>query len=45
MIAFWTGQAIGVIAMVEAFVIYQVTDRKKMVALKLLDDVLWATLF
>ena len=45
MTAFWIGQAIGVIAMVESFVIYQVTDRKKMVALKLLDDVLWVIHF
>ena len=45
MTAFWIGQAIGVIAMVESFVIYQVTDRKKMVVLKLLDDVLWVIHF
>ena len=45
MTTFWIGQAIGVIAMVESFVIYQVTDRKKMVALKLLDDVLWVIHF
>ena len=45
MIAFWIGQAIGLIAMVESFFIFQVTDRRKMVALKLLDDVLWVTHF
>lgn len=45
MIMFWIGQAIGVIAMVESFFIFQVTDRKKMVALKLVDDVLWVTHF
>lgn len=45
MIDFWLGQAIGVIAMVESFFIFQVTDRKKMVALKLIDDVLWVTHF
>jgi len=35
------GQAIGVLAMIESFFIFQVTDRRKMVLLKLLDDVLW----
>lgn len=42
---YWIGQAIGVIAMIESFFIYQASDRKKMVALKLLDDVLWVTHF
>ena len=45
MIAFWIGQAIGVVAMVESFFIFQVSDRRKMVALKLIDDVLWVTHF
>ena len=31
--------------MLEAFFIFQVTDRRKMVALKLLDDLLWTTHF
>lgn len=39
------GQIIGIIAMVESFFIFQVTNRRKMVALKLLDDILWATHF
>ena len=45
MITFWIGQVVGVIAMVESFFIFQVTDRRKMVALKLLDDLLWVTHF
>lgn len=39
------GQAIGVLAMIESFFIFQVADRRKMVLLKLLDDVLWITHF
>ena len=31
--------------MIESFFIFQVTDRRKMVALKLLDDLLWVTHF
>ncbi|MBQ8551359.1 MAG: YgjV family protein [Clostridia bacterium] len=31
--------------MIESFFIFQVTDRRKMVALKLLDDFLWVTHF
>ena len=42
---FWIGQAFGVIAMIESFFIFQVTDRRKMLALKLIDDVLWVTHF
>jgi hypothetical protein len=43
--AYWIGQAIGVLAMAESFFIFQVTDRRRMVALKLLDDLLWVTHF
>jgi hypothetical protein len=43
MVTFWIGQAVGVIAMCESFFIFQVTDRRKMLALKLLDDLLWIT--
>ncbi len=42
---YYIGQAIGVIAMIESFFIYQTKNRKTMVALKLLDDVLWVTHF
>ena len=42
---YWIGQAIGVLAMVESFFIFQVSDRRKMVAMKLLDDVLWVAHF
>lgn len=45
MITFWIGQVVGVIAMIESFFIFQVTDRRKMVAMKLLDDLLWVTHF
>jgi len=31
--------------MMESFIIYQATDRRKMVALKLIDDILWITHF
>ena len=37
----WIGQAVGILAMIESFFIFQVTDRRKMVLLKLVDDVLW----
>lgn len=42
---YWIGQVIGGLAMIESFFIYQVSERKKMVALKLLDDVLWVLHF
>ena len=42
---YWIGQGIGVLAMIESFFIFQVTDRRRMVALKLLDDLLWVTHF
>ena len=42
---YWIGQAFGVIAMVVTFFIFQATDRRKMLALKLLDDLLWVTHF
>ena len=45
MITFWIGQAVGIIAMIESFFIFKVTDRRRMVALKLLDDFLWVTHF
>ncbi len=45
MVTFWIGQFVGVIAMVESFFIFQVTDRRKMVTLKLFDDLLWVTHF
>lgn len=45
MTAYWIGQGIGALAMIESFFIFQVTDRKHMVALKLLDDVLWVAHF
>ena len=35
------GQIVGVVAMVESFFIFQANDRRKMVLLKLIDDVLW----
>lgn len=41
----WIGQAIGVLAMIESFFIFQVADRRKMVLLKLVDDVLWIAHF
>ena len=41
----WIGQAIGVLAMLESFFIFQVADRRKMVLLKLVDDVLWIVHF
>lgn len=42
---YWIGQGIGVVAMLESFFIFQVTDRRKMVLFKLVDDVLWVTHF
>lgn len=39
------GQIIGAVAMIESFFIYQAAERKKMVALKLVDDLLWVTHF
>ena len=42
---FWIGQAVGVFAMIESFFIFQVTDRRKMVTLKLIDDILWVAHF
>lgn len=45
MVVYWIGQAIGVIAMIESFFIYQVSSRRKMLALKLIDDLLWTIHF
>ena len=45
MIYYWIGQIIGVIAMIESFFIFQVSERKKMVILKLVDDFLWVIHF
>ena len=45
MIYYWIGQIIGVIAMLESFFIFQVSERKKMVILKLIDDFLWVAHF
>lgn len=42
---YWIGQGVGVLAMIESFFIYQIADRRKMVAAKLIDDVLWVTHF
>lgn len=42
---YWFGQALGMLAMAESFFIYQCHDRKKMIALKLVDDVLWTLHF
>lgn len=39
------GQIIGVAAMIESFFIYQVKERKKMIVLKLVDDLLWVAHF
>ncbi len=44
-VLYWIGQAVGVLAMIESFFIYQTSSRKRMVALKLVDDVLWVTHF
>ena len=45
MVTFWIGQVVGVIAMCESFFIFQVSDRRRMVALKLIDDILWVMHF
>lgn len=42
---YYIGQGVGVLAMIESFFIYQIADRRKMVAAKLIDDVLWVTHF
>ena len=42
---FLIGQAVGAVAMIECFFIYQCRDRRKMVFLKLIDDLLWSTHF
>lgn len=42
---YWIGQVIGVIAMVEGYFIFQFTERRKMVVLKLVSDLLWITHF
>lgn len=44
-VLYWIGQAVGVLAIIESFFIYQTYSRKRMVALKLVDDVLWVTHF